>query len=275
MGLDRIKEEGSLLLTLPIYLLATVLGLMPLNLWLEWRKYQLALLGLDIKTSTLRKAFARGLTWRFILPNKMGLAASVVLSSPSKSKLDVAWRLTLANSTQLLVTIVFGFISFFTLQDRVAHTLQIQNTWLWMLGLVGLLVVYLVFRKQVSKQWRTLRNTPAELVRQLFSLSILRYGIFLLQLALAVSVLNPEITILQSLQTVPLIYLYASLIPLGFLGSIGARESIAVAVFTLAMGGAEGVVAASVLVWAVNLLFPALIGLAGHATTLTRSKTSW
>lgn len=261
LGGEKLIAEGAILADAPFYLLLFLVLLMPINLGLEYYKYFIALPSNSRgNTDALIRNFARGLTWRFILPNKMGLAASVVLGAEKPAMKEVAWKLSLANMAQFGCTIIVGLVSFFLLRKELASSLNLNVFAIAAIVLLTISVLAYFFRNLIASNIQVVKTASAALIVKMASLSGLRYLVFLLQMVLAVFVLGPGISLVNALLVVPVLFLYTSLIPLGFLGNLGAREGLGVALFTLVLGHAEGVVAASVLVWIINLFLPAILG---------------
>lgn len=102
----------------------------------------------------------------------------------------------------------------------------------------------------------------------LFSLSILRYVIFITQFHLLLWLLGVQLRFYETFMVLSIIYLIMVGIPVSGLAEAGIRGSVALLVFTLYLGDKlEGmpavdltIVSATLLLWLFNLALPGLLG---------------
>ncbi|MEO0558763.1 MAG: lysylphosphatidylglycerol synthase transmembrane domain-containing protein [Bacteroidota bacterium] len=121
------------------------------------------------------------------------------------------------------------------------------------------LSVLLPFQR-VRKALTAFDKIPPEEAQTLLLLSVLRYGVFTTQFVFLIHAFAPEATWIGSFTAVALVFFAKSAVPQVTLGDLGIRESAAV-FFLGAYGvGAAAALDASLAIFAINLLLPALAG---------------
>jgi uncharacterized membrane protein YbhN (UPF0104 family) len=103
--------------------------------------------------------------------------------------------------------------------------------------------------------------TPAELATGT-GYGLLRYFVFLSQFVLALSLFHFQVGVWQLASCVALIFLAKTLIPaINVLGDLGLREFTALVVFAPFKLPAEQIIAATFLIWILNVLGPIVVGI--------------
>jgi len=114
--------------------------------------------------------------------------------------------------------------------------------------------------QRVQKALKAFDKIPSEEAQTLLLLSVLRYGVFTTQFVLLIHAFDPSATWIGSFTAVALVFFAKSAVPQVTLGDLGVRESAAV-FFLGAYGvGAAAALDASLSIFAINLLLPALAG---------------
>ena len=114
--------------------------------------------------------------------------------------------------------------------------------------------------KPVQKALRAFDKIPGHEAQTLLVLSILRYGVFTTQFVVLIHAFAPMAIWANSFIAVALVFFAKSAVPQITLGDLGIRESAAV-FFLGAYGvGAAAALDASLSIFAINLLLPALAG---------------
>lgn len=104
------------------------------------------------------------------------------------------------------------------------------------------------------------RDLPMSLYGQLLGLAFLRYCIILLQFVLIVRFFVPTASFFELFLLIPLVLFLVSVIPSPVLAKLGVREWVVVAVLAPVVGHGSELLLASMSIWTVNLLLPALLG---------------
>jgi len=257
---------------------------MPLNWSLEAIKWKYLLkVKENISFWLSMKAILVGTTISAVSPNRTGdyFARVFVLK---KTRFWEGVLVTLVGSfAQTLTTLLFGSIAFFTLFSHklveLEYITEFQLSIIKTAFFVGIIISIIVYyrisllSRFIPSKWRKVRQYINILQRFSFkelsialAFSTFRYTIYSLQfylLLLASGIENLPLFIGFGLTSS--IFLLNTIRPSIALLEIGIRTSIAIFVFSLYFGFDSnldnGVFAASTLIWLINIIFPALIGL--------------
>jgi len=91
------------------------------------------------------------------------------------------------------------------------------------------------------------------------SLSIIRYLIFIGQFYILLFVFGIDLELIELLIFIGLMYFVTTLIPSPILGNLGTRELVAIYLLSY-YNQPESILVASLLIWLINVIFPALLG---------------
>jgi len=267
----RILQEDHFLTLL------TMLVLVPLNWALESFKWQrLASKAVSI---TFREAFRGTLTGLAIgvaAPAQLGDTVGRVAALKSGDRLKAIGAAVVSNGIQFYVSLIFGGWGLAWIGDK----LGLEHS-----GKTGLyaLLIFLVVSGMVIITYRR-RLTTWKPEKEIFKKALsyleiigaytatdllvattygtLRYLVFLTQFLLALSLFNFDISVTDLAACVALIFLAKTLIPaINVLGDLGLREFTALFVFKQYALPADQVIAATFLIWLINVLGPILIGI--------------
>ncbi|WP_254412377.1 lysylphosphatidylglycerol synthase transmembrane domain-containing protein [Dyadobacter diqingensis] len=260
-----------------LFTLLTMLLLVPLNWALESLKWQrLASKAVSI---TFREAFRGTLTGLAVgvaAPAQLGDTIGRVAALKSDDRLKAIGAAVVSNGIQFYVSLIFGGWGLASIGNKLGIDTSGKNMLyglLISLCLLGILVV--LFRKRLTN-WQPRR---AFLVKSLSYFRIigaytgtdllvatgygmLRYLVFLSQFLLALSLFDFPMSFIDLAACVALIFLAKTLIPaINVLGDLGLREFTALFVFKQYNLPPEQVIAATFLVWTINVLGPILVGI--------------
>ncbi len=264
--------------------------LVPINWLIESYKWQLLINKLE-KISLLNsfKAVLTGISVSIFLPNRIGDYLGRVFILKKADRLQATLSTILGGLAQLLTTLVLGLISLgFSLHVFFDMSLSLELwAYIGVLGavaivIVGLLFIYLNFStfSSILKNLSGKEYPKIKKYSQVFSwyhsgelfhillLSMLRYVIFSYQFYLLLIIFNVNISYFIAMVLISLIYLIMTVIPTIAMTELGVRGSVSLYVFAyyfipLKMWTAtmkQSVVAASSLLWIINLGIPALAG---------------
>ena len=178
------------------------------------------------------------------------------------------------------VTLIFGIAGVFYLEWHLHHhpnsTHMAQQTSLNLLlgfisaGVVLLLLFYFRLPGMVRKLagWgkfmqyvKVLKDLPPRVLLQILCLSFARYMVFILQYGLLFSAFNVELSLAQLFGGISVMYLVMAVVPtFTLLTDLGVRWEAGIKIMELFSSNAVGILAASLGIWLINLIIPALIG---------------
>ncbi len=261
-----------------------VLALMPVNWGIEARKWQLALRRIGgIRYRAAFRAILTGTTLASFTPNRMGEYLGRILYIEPDKRLPSISLTIVCSIAQLLITLVIGMISILYIRPYLhqQHMTGEKALEFWLnalLILVCLLVVGLTFiyfrlswlvaaLKKIpgTKKWlsyiKVLENGDATILSRILFLSFLRYLVFIVQYALIFPLFGVFLRIPQVVGGVGIVFLVMAVVPtFTFLTELGLRWGASIQILEIFGAGAVGIFAASLAIWLINLIVPALIG---------------
>jgi hypothetical protein len=262
-------------------LLLPALGLLPLNLWLQYRKWRLLVHAPFPQTSVadLRVSLLLGFTFGIVTPARVGEFSGRVAGIRSVDGWTLVGLTAVDKFAGMAVTVVAGCIGLVVFCWRHPFMDPLLLTALFS-GLSVLAVFSLYYRwgagtlsmmmRHVAGDGRiqlritsiraALRHVRGPRLYRLLQYSILFYLTFLLQFFLLLSAFGP-VDVLSSLAGISTIMLIKTIIPPISVGELGIREGASVYVL-----GHAGIIAAAafnaaLLLFAINILLPSLAGL--------------
>ncbi|NQV02141.1 MAG: flippase-like domain-containing protein [Bacteroidia bacterium] len=239
-----------------------------------WKSYQAVLTGVTVSSFT---------------PNRIGEYFGRVFILNTASRIEGILVTILGSMSQLLITIFTGSVALLAFIPTFLTHYWHFNSYLYyalVAVVVGFNILILGFYFNVSLlstfKEKILRNGlkkirkffriftfyhNRELIRVLLY-SLLRYLIFSFQFFILLRIFAVHIPCLDAMMLVSLIYFVMAVIPTIALTELGIRGSVALYFFGIyfsSMNGSTesinfGILAASTLLWAINLGFPALVG---------------
>ena len=263
--------------------LALVLILMLFNWGLEARKWQLLVRSLE-EVSFLKafSAILSGVSLSINTPNRIGEYGGRMLYLSNQNKLKSIAATVVGSLSQLIITIIFGltglvfYINNFPLVK--ANGYFAPNFWekilLGLLILIGALTILLYFRLQIivaiferipalrkAKVFVQIitRYTNAEL-QYLLLLSACRYVVFSAQYLILLDTFGVEMLWWQGFLMNAVIYLVMALVPTIAVVELGLRGKVSLYFLGLLSNNTAAIIAATVGIWLINLLLPAVLG---------------
>jgi hypothetical protein len=251
------------------------LGLTILLMFLNWSlesykwKYLLNKVE-DVSFFQAVKGVLSGLAIGFITPNRVGEFAGKIAYLKSENRANGAVMSFVGSSAQLLVTIQAGLIAIAA--SKYASPVDIFVT---PIALVTIVIASLVwfksnlFLKWISrfdwlKKWNKhtdqLATVSEKKMTTVYFISLVRYLVFPLQYFVLLKMLDTTIDFSECLSMTAISYFLLSIVPTYTIAEIGARGSINLLVFSQ-LNAPFAVLSASLLIWIINLIIPALIGL--------------
>lgn len=280
--------EQTLSLSLnQFYLLGITLLLMPVNLGLEASKWKL-MAGRyypDLQFFTAFQAVLAGISTGIFTPNRVGEYAGRVMYLQPGKRLESVVFMFVDRLCQMGITLWTGtvaleyLLAWYPLQIAEMIPVSVPVLWgfryaLWAFSLLGgclLLfpqVAYQVVRRipfqhiLLQKTQDALQQIHPSFLLKILGLSLTRYCVFTFQYYLLLHAFGFEDAMLLAFQLVGLIFLVKSVIPSISLTELGIRETVAIAVLGAFAVPATTAFASTFLLYLINIILPALIGLA-------------
>ncbi len=235
-----------------------------LNWYFEWIKWQLILNQIDENENPNNlKAFASGIIASFLTPSLSGNFLGRMFYYDKSNRWKITVFSLMANLSQFLVAIIFGLLAIEFTSKVFSFT---TNPFILYFVLFFGVIFFFYFEKigklvpinKVQLLSNQIENGPSRL--KLILISTARYFIFVLQYMFALKAFGQVLSI-ELIGLIGLIFLLITLTPSLFFGKILIRETIAVAVFSMAGFVSAPALFASFTTWFFNLFLTALIAL--------------
>lgn len=278
------KQNGLLFYELKNYIfidwvyLLTAIMLMPVNWILESAKFKLLVRHLQtISLYESIKSVLSGITVSIFTPKRIGDFGGRIFILETKNRVSGIFATLLGNLSQLLVTLTVGSALFYIYlpMNAAFKDIDINISIIFLITIVVIaigLTVYFniskigmllgklpVFKKHTDFILFIQKYKKSELLNYL-SISFLRYVVFTFQFYLLLKFFGIEISYFKAFIGISQVYFIMALVPTFALGELGVRGSIGVFILGAFTTLSSGIVAASVLLWIINLAVPAVFG---------------
>ena len=258
-------------------LLATVLIFV--NWGLESWKWKLLVSTVrPIKFFTAYEAVLSGVSFSVSLPNRIGEYIGRMLYQPEGSRLKTISLAIVGSIAQLLVTLVCGITGLVILKNELLQAYPQLVIWYQFLfyGLVfaTLFIALVYFRVgavvALFSRWlslhhylylvESLQKFNGSFLAKILLVSSLRYGVFLVQYLAVFSLFGVQITPGAAIAAMSVVFLSLAVIPSIALMEVGLRGEVSLRLIGLFSTNSLGIGLASVTIWFMNLVIPALAG---------------
>lgn len=244
----------------PWYLLAAF-ALTPLNWLVESLKWKILAAQVEtISTWTAVKATLSGLASSVITPFRLGDPVGKVLFLKEGNRVQGAFLSVTGSLLQLAVTIIAGMASLFFISYSVLNNSFAKYYYYGALIIIIAAIIGVAAFKIIKKKYaETLKATLSIGIKKLstvFFLSAFRYLLFIAQFMLvffSYKVYHPFAIVVL----VPIYFFVAAFVPMFIVTEGPTRGAIAIATFV----GLRFAFAVATMVWIINLLIPAVVGL--------------
>lgn len=255
-----------------VYLVGVIL-MMFLNWLVEALKWRYMISKIEnISIMTAYRAIFTGITVSTFTPNRIGEYGGRVFCLEQGDRIKAVFITVLCSMSQLLVTILYGSISLFILFDEIL----IDKTFL-SVSLLILLNLFLLFSyfnishivnflgkfKLINSFKKYLEVLVMYNYKDLFIAFIYsntRYFIFSLQFIILLHVFGINISFMDAILSVMLIFFFITITPTITIAEIGVRGSVAIFVLGLFSSNDIAILSSTTLLWLINLIIPAIIG---------------
>jgi hypothetical protein len=247
---------------LAIWMIFIAFFMMFLNQWIEFRKWYVLAAQLVSNRNTIWKSYFGGIASGFVTPNGWGNFIGRMVFFKKKDRLYIILASILTNASQVMPTVIFGAIAAI-LSDRVPLLVRYLSV------VVAIVLPSIYFfndrilpkrkvRQRSLRHLQLVQSRVGNFKLKLFLWSVLRYLVFSVQYVLLIMAFGYT-DFWYILHSVWLIYLLTSFVPSLWSGKILIRETAAIYVFAGSGLEIPDIVLASLLIWFINIVIPALV----------------
>ena len=256
--------------------------MMFVNWGLEAFKWQILLHPLEkLSFTNAFKSVLAGCSITMLTPNRVGEYGGRILYVREENRLDAIPLTILGSVSQLFVTVLMGsfglvYLKYFSQDKQLFNSLPAYTEdillYISTSAAIFLILIYvrigLVVRLLNNIKW--LKNIAAhilllntfsrkQLLRILF-LSFLRYMVFILQFILLLQIMQVQINFFTCFRLLTVFYLVMAIAPtIGFI-ELPVRAAASLEILQLYSNNFIGIQAASLGIWIINLVIPAIVG---------------
>jgi len=261
--------------------LLVAIFLMPINWIFETLKWRVLIQ--SVEKLSFGKSFAAiiaGVTLSIFTPNRIGEYGGRVLFVKPENNWKSVIATLVGSFSQLLVILSFGMLGF---GYFVSHYFEVephllQGVIFIMMALIGLMffgfynieLMIPVFKKiphiyklkRFFKDIVVLRNYDSKILSKALGFAFLRYTVYTFQYLLLLHFFGINITLIEGLSGIATIFILQTSIPLPPLVGLIVRSEIAILVWGIFSSNELSILAATFVLWILNLIIPALFGTA-------------
>lgn len=262
---EQVTIFQSLFFTIPMYQWVLLLVLMGANFLTESIKWKwVASSNNSISLLHAIKSVLVGQTFAFFTPNRVGEFAGRTLFLQSGNKARGVAQFVWTSYAQLLITICIGSIALACNNTSYQWiSVPIWTLFKWGSILMGPLCLALYFyQKKWTGKLQFLNIIPIEtnLKIKLLLLSLVRYSIFMLQYIWVAKMLHMDITRIQLLSTISIMFLFLSILPTFSFAELAIRGQLLLLLLAPLHQHQLLILSLSSFIWVVNFLIPSIIG---------------
>lgn len=267
---------------LKFILLALIL--MPANWLIESIKWQFLIKKVEnVKLGSSIKAVFAGTAISIFTPNRIGDYLGRIFILKKGDRIDGTIATIVGNLSQLLMTILMGGISLVYYSNSIAQHLFGNNDIrvfaivLVFIILVGLILLFFNFplieqsiynrfnlhKVPVLKHINLLSEYNKKDLFKVLILSLSRYLVYSIQFYLLLLAFDVQLSIIDGLMIVSLIFFSLTVIPSVAVAELGLRALVTMTIFEIIGGGSNSdlaLVSATSILWLINIALASLIG---------------
>jgi|TARA_R110000737_G_scaffold352130_1_gene396870 hypothetical protein len=232
------------------------------NWFFEWKKWIDGMKSIhNFSDEVLQKGFYAGMLSGFLTPSALGNFIGRMTAVNKELKPKVVANTLMGNGAQFLISLFFGTLSLFLLNDlpEFANFLWIKVV-VALIVFLGLVIYFLIGHVAIlknfsSKYLPSFVSISLRLRARFLIWSAIRYLVFSFQFYLVLKAFQPELTF-EVWFWVWQLYLWTTLSPSLFLGKLFIRETMAI--FVLSYAGVDLPIAllSCLLIWLINNALP-------------------
>lgn len=239
--------------------------LMPLNWSIESLKWKYILKNTEKLTFTAAlKSVMSGVSFAIVTPNGIGDYGGRILFIKKESRPTALFLNGFLSLSQLLITVICGLIGYSFIQQF--YSFQVPPFILYLLVAI-IIVGYFItsFNFNFLSKFKKGKSIGVVIEKKerlyVLVMSFVRYLVFCCQFTLLLQVFGIQVSLLNYFQIISTIYLVSAIIPTGWFSNLLVRGSLSFYFFEQFGNFGEQAVVASSILWIINLLIPAIVGL--------------
>jgi Lysylphosphatidylglycerol synthase TM region len=273
--LAKVEEinAGSIWATGPVYLICLVILLMPVNIALEAKKWQL--LAGTAQRMSFGKALSSmlaGLAFSLITPNRIGEYPGRILYLRPRNTFRLISVSILGAIAQSYALFIFGCISLIYYNIAFPGTIGLVALIVCLLATIGLGMLYMRFERwsRIAEKIKWLRkfNMYGQLLRRftnkeqltILAISMLRFTVYTAQYLIFLRWMNVILPPVEGFLMSALFFWVMAIIPTLSLVELGERGQVSLYLFHHFSDNTVGILTATIGLWCINLILPAIIG---------------
>nr|HQU56698.1 lysylphosphatidylglycerol synthase domain-containing protein [Chitinophagaceae bacterium] len=224
------------------------------------------------------QAVLSGVSFAVSTPNRMGEYLGRILYMKDGSRLKTISITIVGSISQLIITLIMGFIGLLLLQNTIREQQLISSLWMQfiLMGVVIVIVFLTLFYFRLTWIVRLVEKLPysrkfsylvtaledfnATMLWQLLSLSLLRFFVFIVQYYLLFSLFDMDMSWWHVFWTVSVSFLVMAVIPTIAIAELAQRGKILIAIVGLYTTNELGITLVTASIWFINLIIPAITG---------------
>lgn len=270
--LERV-DMNTLWETGPVYFLWICIILMPINLLLEAKKWQI--LAGSAQPLTFRRALASylgGIAFSLVTPNRLGEYPGRMLYLKRKNTVRLVSVSLLGALTQMLTLFFYGTLGLVYFNLNFYHPFAFILLIIAALVTIGLAIAFwrfetwlpLIERIKWLKRFRIYKKLLKRFTNKeqltILGISVLRYSIYTAQYLFLLYWLNVSMPFWGGFWMSALFFWVITVIPSITLVELGERGQVGLYLFHHFSEHTVGILGATVGIWFINLVLPAVIG---------------
>ncbi len=240
------------------------------NIWMVYKKWKITLKLLELDEDRKRNvhSFFAGLVTGMLTPNMVGNFIGRLYYFPSQHRGTITFLTLVSNYAQLLSTVFFGMISIVFAEEvyGLGKSWQLISAF----AVAGFLAFWAYFLVDIMLKWfkrsrflaisRSILKENPSYRWKMIGWSTFRFLVFTTQFALVLHAFGEELSI-ELIIAIWQVYLITIMVPSLFLGKLGVKEAVSVAILGGLGMNEFSILFASLIIWFVNSMSPALLGL--------------
>ncbi len=270
--LSKVDWDAALQ-TGPVYLLIICLALMPLNLALEAKKWHL--LARSAQPLSYKQAlysYFAGIALSLVTPNRIGEYPGRLLYLKRKNTVRLIGVSVLGALAQMLTLFIFGLAGLIYYNIHFPGTFSTIVLVSCAIVLVVVFIIYWRFETWMPVieriKWLRKFNVYGKLLKRftprlqltILCISVLRYAIYTAQYLFLLWWMNVDMPAFGGFMMSSLFFWVIAVIPSITLIELGERGQVGLYLFHHFSDNTVGILAATVGIWCINLILPAILG---------------
>lgn len=266
-------DPATLWQTGPIYLLLTTIFLMPVNLLLEAKKWHLlAGSAQPLRFIQALYSYLAGIAFSVVTPNRLGEYPGRVLYLKRKNTFRLISVSVLGAVAQMLTLFIYGSLGLIYYNIVKPGVPQLVILISCLIITAGVWVAYYKFERWAPFieriKWlrkykvygRLLKRFSRKQQFTILSISLIRYAIYTAQYLVLLRWMNVYMPPVEGFFMSALFFWVIAIIPSVTLVELGERGTVGIYLFRHFSENTVGILTATVGIWCINLILPAVIG---------------